>query len=155
MGEEAKGDKRIEQLESVPGVGLKIAFVFSAFVNEARFEDGGQVANYLGLTPRVYMSGDMVRYGGITKRGNGYLRALLVQGAWAVTWSKEGGALRERYEYMTVEKEMGKKKAIVVIARRLGVLLYTLMKNGTKYEVRHFKPGGSGVKALALEALSA
>jgi hypothetical protein len=37
---------------------------------------------------------------------------------------------------MTGEKGIGKKKAI---ARRLGVLLYTLMKKGTVYEVRHFK----------------
>jgi transposase len=43
------------------------------------------------------MSGSLVRYGGITKRGNGYLRALLEQGAWALTRLKEGGALRERY----------------------------------------------------------
>jgi transposase len=44
----------------------------------------------LGLVPRVYMSGSLVRYGRITKLGNGYLRALLVLGAWAVTWSKAG-----------------------------------------------------------------
>ncbi|MDR3138233.1 MAG: transposase, partial [Treponema sp.] len=103
------------------------------------------------------MSGSMVRYGGITKRGNGYLRALLVQGAWAITWSNDGGALRERYEYMTAEKGIGKKKAIVAIARRLGVLLYTLLKKGTTYEVRPFKGGvkKTDVKALAEEALSA
>jgi transposase len=154
MAERAKGDERIERLESVPGVGPKIAFAFSAYVNEERFEDGGQVSNYLGLTPRVYMSGTLVRYGRITKRGNGYLRALLVQGAWALTWSKDGGALRERYEYMTKEKGIGKKKAIVAIARRLGVLLYTLLKNGTRYEVRHFREG-KDTKALAEEALSA
>ncbi|MDR0997543.1 MAG: transposase, partial [Treponema sp.] len=155
MAEKAKGDERIERLQSVPGVGLKIAFAFSAYVNEERFEDGGQVSNYLGLVPRVYMSGSLVKSGGITKGGNGYLRALLVQGAWVLTWSKEGGALRERYEYMTKEKGMGKKKAIVAIARRLGVLLYTLLKNGTRYEVRHFRAGRPEVKALAQEALSA
>jgi transposase len=158
MAEKAKGDEIIERLKSVPGVGPKIAFVFSAFINGDRFENGGQVGNYLGLTPRVYMSGSLIRYGGITKRGNGYLRALLVQGAWVITWSKNGGALRERFEYMTVEKGLGKKKAIVAIARRLGVLLYTLMKNGTEYEVRHFKGGnrhkGAG-EALAAEAISA
>jgi hypothetical protein len=70
-------------------------------------------------------------------------------------WSKEGGALKERYEYMTGEKGMGKKRAIVGIARRLGVLLYTLMKNGTSYEARHFRPGKPDVEALDLKALSA
>jgi transposase len=155
MAERAKGDERIERLRTVPGVGPKIAFAFSAYVNEERFECGAQVSNYLGLVPRVYMSGSLVRYGGITKGGNGYLRALLVQGAWALTRSKAGGALKERYEYMTGEKGKGKKQAIVAIARRMGVLLYTLMKNRTKYEVRHFKPGGVKVAGLVQEALSA
>jgi transposase len=111
MAERAKGDKRIEQLETVLGVGIMTAFAFCVFVN------GAQVANCLGLTPRVYISGSLIRYGGITKRGNGYLRALLVQGAWALARSKGGGALKERYEYMTKEKRTGKNKAIVAVAR--------------------------------------
>jgi transposase len=157
MGEKIAGDEEVKRLQSVPGVGPKIAFAFSAYVDGERFENGAQVSNYLGLVPRVYQSGDLVRYGGITKRGNGYLRALLVQGAWAITWSKDGGALRERYEYMTEEKGKRKKQAIVAIARRLGVLLYTLMKKGTEYEVRHFKGAGKkpGAEELAQEALSA
>jgi transposase len=138
MAEAAAGDEQIGRLQSVPGVGPKIAFAFSAYVNEERFENGAQVSNFLGLVPRVYISGSLIRYGGITRRGNGYLRSLLVQGAWALMWSKNGGALKERFEYMTVKKGIGKKKAIVAIARRLGVLLYTLMKNGTSYEARHF-----------------
>jgi transposase len=157
MAEESKGDKDIERLEGIPGVGPKIAFAFVSYINGERFENGSQVANYLGLVPRVYISGSIIRYGGITKRGNGYLRALLVQGAWAVTWSRKGGALRERYEYMTKEKGIGKKKAIVAIARRLGVLMYTLMKEGSEYEVRQFRGGErkAEVEELARKALSA
>ena len=57
---------------------------------------------------------------------------------------------------MTGGKGIGKKKAIVAIARRLGVLLYTLMKRGTEYEVRHFRGGSTRkTEALAAEALSA
>jgi transposase len=134
-----KGDENIARLMTIPGVGPKIAFAFDAHVKAERFANASQVSNYLGLVPRVYMSGSIVRYGRITKRGNGYLRALLVQGAWAITWSKDGGALRERYEYMTEVKGMSKKKAIVAIALRLGELMYTLMKKGEDYEVRHFK----------------
>jgi hypothetical protein len=100
------------------------------------------------------MSGSIVRYGRITKRGNGYLRALLVQGAW----SNDGGALRERFEYMTLVKGKSKKKAIVAsnrrfAARRLGELLYTLQKKGEDYEVRHFTPKASS-KNLKAESLA-
>jgi hypothetical protein len=97
------------------------------------------------------MSGSLIRYG-----GNGYLRALPVQGAWALVRSKGGRALKERFEYMTKEKGTGKKKAIGAIARRLGVLLYTLLKSGTVYEARRFRPGKpADVNVLVQEALSA
>jgi transposase len=156
MAEEAKEDPEIERLQTIPGVGPKVSFAFASHVDFRRFEHAGQVANYLGLVPRVSISGSIVKYGGITKRGNGYLRALLVQAAWAVTWSRDGGALRERFEYMTETKGKGKKKAIVAIARRLGVLMYTLMKNGTDYEVRHFKePKPVRAEELAQQALTA
>jgi transposase len=155
MAEQSKGDEDIERLRGIPGVGPKIAYAFTAHVGAERFEHAGQVSNYLGLTPRVYMSGSLVRYGNITKRGNGYLRALLVQGAWALTWSKDGGALKERYEYMTREKGIGKKKAIVAIARRLGELMYTILKKKTDYEVRPLRVGRQSMGMLAREALSA
>jgi hypothetical protein len=83
---------------------------------------------------------------------------MLVQGAWALVRSKNGGALKERFEYMTKIQGKGKKKAIVAVARKLGVLPHTLMKNGTCYEVGHFNIGRRGAKSaelLAAEALSA
>jgi transposase len=134
-----------------------VALTFVAYVGDVRrFENASQVSNYLGLVPRVDISGTLVRYGRITKQGNGCLRALLVQAAWALIRSKGGGALRERYWYMTEGKGLGKKKSIVAIARRLAELLYSLMKNGTEYEVRKFVGGkeqGVG-ETLAKEALA-
>ncbi|MDR0638508.1 MAG: transposase [Spirochaetaceae bacterium] len=56
-----------------------------------RFENAAWASSR--LVPGVYMSGDMARYGRITKRGNGYLRALPARGAWGITRSKNGGAL--------------------------------------------------------------
>jgi transposase len=157
MEEDAEGDEERDRLKSIPGVGPKIAFVFIAHVAAERFDNASQVSNYLGLVPRVYMSGDTARYGRITKRGNGFLRGLLVQGAWAITWSNEGGTLRERFEYMTKTKRINRKKAIVAVARRLAELMYTLLKNGTDYEVRHFKPVNEKRKGeeIALLAMSA
>jgi len=155
MDQESAGDIQQERLQTVPGVGPKVSFAYVAHVAAERFENASQVSNYLGLVPRVYISGDTVRYGRITKRGNGYLRALLVQASWALIRSKSGGKLKERYTYMTVEKGISKKKAIVAIARRLAELLYTLMRDGTSYEPRPFirdrREGGS----LARLALSA
>jgi transposase len=83
------------------------------------------------------------------------MRALLVQAAWALIRSKKGGALKERYEYMTKVKGLGKKKTIVAIARRLGELLWTLLRQGTDYEVRKFmglpkREAGTGLASAAL-----
>jgi len=152
---EAAGDEVIKRLQSVPGVGPMVAFAFSAHIDAAHFENAGQVSNCLGLVPRVYMSGQMVVYGHITKRGNSFLRALLVQGAWALIRSKDGGKLKERYEYMTKEKSKSKKKTIVAIARRLAEEMYILMKYGTLHEKRPFTPEKGKAKKLAQVALSA
>jgi transposase len=77
-----------------------------------------------------------------------------VQAAWSLTRSKQGGKLKERFEYMTVEKSTSKKKAIVAIARRMAELLYTLMRDGTNYENRPFNREKK-VEELAQLAMSA
>ena len=153
--EESLGDEVIERIQSVPGVGPMVAFAFVAHVGVERFENSRQVSNYLGLVPRVYMSGQTVRYGRITKRGNGYLRALLTQAAWALIRTKKGGKLKERYEYMTVENSVAKKKAIVAIARRIAELLYTLMRDKTWYASRPFIREKKAIEELAQLAMSA
>ena len=157
MAEEVAGSAEIDLLRTVPGVGPKVSFAFFAYVRPERFENASQVSNYLGLAPRVYMSGDTVRYGRITKSGNGYVRALLVQAAWALVRSKAGGRLKERYEEMTAKKGMSKKKAIVALARRIAELMYVLMRDGKKYDARPPAPGRQkqGGEALAVEALVA
>jgi len=138
MKKESEGNEMIQRLQEIPGVGLKVSFAISAHIDAGRFENAGQLSNYLGMVPRVYMSGDTVRYGNITKRGNSYIRALLVQASWALIRSRNGGKLKERYEYMTVKKSISKKKAIVAIARRLAEMMYVLMRDGTRYRTMSF-----------------
>jgi transposase len=157
MAEERKGDEDIERLMTVPGVGPIVSLAFVAFIGDGiRFDNASQVSNYLGLTPKVDISGDTVRIGEITKRGNGYLRALLVQAAWALVRAKSGGALKERYRYMTQTKGLGKKKSIIAVARRLAELLWTLLRQGTTYEIRQFAAAAqeTAAKNLVNEALA-
>ena len=82
-----------------------------------RFNNGDQVSNYLGIVPRVDCSGTINKYGHITKKGNGVVRSLLYQAAWAIVRSKHGGALKAKYCYMT-EHGKGKKISITAIARK-------------------------------------
>jgi hypothetical protein len=148
---ERKGDKEIERLMNVPGAGPVVSLAFVSFLGAgSRFDNASQVSNYLGLIPRVDISGTIR---GITKRGNKYLRALVVP---ALVRSKKGGALKERYTYMTQTKGLGKKKSIVAIARRLAELLWALVRNGTDYEIRKFTgpPKSTPVEAMVTEALA-
>jgi len=113
------------------------------------------VSNYLGLIPRLDYSGTIQRQGHISKRGNGYVRALLVQAAWAMVRSKKGGALRERFYYKTAAKGLSKKKTIVGIARRLSEVMYAVLRNNTPYEPRPWKRPPTDTEQLVQQALSA
>jgi len=155
MKEESEGNEMLQRLQEIPGVGPMVSFAFSAHVGADRFENAGQLSNYLGLVPRVYMSGDTVRYGSITKRGNSFIRALLVQASWALIRSRNGGKLKERYENMTVEKSISKKVSIVAVARRLAEMMYVLMRDGTRYKPGHFVREKKAAEDLARLALSA
>lgn len=72
----------VQHLMSVPGIGLLTATALVAFVGDIRrFPSCRSFADYLGLTPREHSSGQVRRLGRITKRGNAYLRMMLIHGA--------------------------------------------------------------------------
>lgn len=72
-------------LASIPGIGPVVATALVGSVADPRqFKNGRQFAAWVGLTSRQRSSGGKVRLGGITKRGDTYLRTMLVQGARAV-----------------------------------------------------------------------
>lgn len=75
----------VAHLMTIPGIGLLIATAFVAFVGDIRrFPSGRHLASYLGLTPREFSSGLKRRLGRISKRGDGYLRTMLIHGARSV-----------------------------------------------------------------------
>jgi hypothetical protein len=79
----AQADVRVQQLQSIPGVGPRLAEVIVAVIDDPnRFKNAKQVGAYAGLTPTQFESGTMSRQGGISGRGNKLLRALLVQVSW-------------------------------------------------------------------------
>ncbi|MCO4883529.1 transposase, partial [Paraburkholderia caribensis] len=74
-----KASPASQRLEKIRGVGPLIATaVIAAAGSATEFSNGRQFAAWLGLTPRQHSSGSKDRLFGITKRGNGYLRMLLV-----------------------------------------------------------------------------
>ena len=85
LGALAQLSEPAQRLMQINGIGPITATALVASVGDARvFKNGRQFAAWLGLTPRQYSSGGITRLGRITKRGDRYLRMLLVHGARAL-----------------------------------------------------------------------
>lgn len=150
LDKEIDGDKSIETLITVPGVGKQLASSFVAFLGDgSRYPNVSSIGAATGLVPRLDMSSTSLRLGHITKKGNSNLRSLLILAAWSHVRAKNGGALKEKYLYMTIAQSKSKKVAIVAIARKIAELMYSLLKNNTQYEKR----APVSIKKLATEAL--
>ena len=135
--QEAKRGEDMQNLQTIPGVGPVVAYAFAAHVGGgSRFSAGAQASNYIGFVPRLDYSGTIQREGPITKHGNGYLRGLLVQAAWSMVRCKKEGSLKERYICLTAFDGKSKKKTIVSIGRRLAELMYSVLRDKSKYEAR-------------------
>ena len=137
LDKEIDGDKNIEKLTEIPGVGKQLASAYVAFIGDgSRFPNASTIGAATGLVPRLDMSSTVCRMGHITKCGNKNLRTLLILAAWSHVRSRNGGALKDKFLYMTRFQSKGKKIAIVAIARKLAELMYILLKNDTSYEKR-------------------
>lgn len=86
-------DRQMQRIAQIPGVGLLTATAAIATMGEATsFSSGRQFCAWLGLVPQQTGSGGKVRLGSISKRGDAYLRTLIIHGARSVlTHTKEPG----------------------------------------------------------------
>ena len=109
-------------LGAQPGIGALSAMRLVLELGDmARFPTTGSLPHYLGLTPSEYSSGEVVRRGHILKCGPGALRALLLQCAWAAVCKAKDPQLRAVFERL--EPRVGRKRAIVAVARRLAIMV--------------------------------
>ena len=136
----------VEYLRSVPGIGILTATALVAFVGEpTRFRSGRRFASFLGLTPRENSSGFRRRMGRISKRGNTYLRMLLIHGARAALLAahrvEEPDALQRWV--LGVELRTGHNKATVALANRLARIAWRVWCDQRVYE-RRFESGRDG-----------
>jgi transposase len=131
LGLAERHGRAVAVLRTVPGVGLITAMAFRLELPEpSRFAHDGQVAKMLGLAPQVRQSGQTRREGGLLKSGNARLRTALVEAAWV--WVRRDESAAARYRRLVANTGSG-KKAIVAMARRLGVLLWRLSVRGEPY----------------------
>ena len=124
---EAEARPECQQLMRQPGVGPVVALAIVLTLGPVeRFERGKQVASYFGLIPREYSSGGRQRLGSISKQGNPFVRALLVQAAHVAV--RHDSELRR--QYLRLAQRKNRAVATVAIARKLAVRLYWILRGG-------------------------
>ena len=127
-------DRTATVLGAIPGVGLKTIATFIAFVGDVdRFCNAKQLAAYCGLVPRVYQSGQKDAARKITKEGQAALREYLIESVFAMTKPQFDFPLKRKFNELRLR--MGGRKAAVAIARKMVVMMYSMLKNGTLFTV--------------------
>jgi transposase len=126
-------------LRSIPGIGLLTATALVAAVGDVlRFPSGRHLASWVGLTPRERSSAHVRRLGGISKRGDRYLRTLLIHGGRSLLAAahRRGGHDRLRAWGLEVARLRGHNRAAVAVANKLARLCWALWRHGDRYQGR-------------------
>lgn len=125
----------VKMLQTAPGVGPIIATAFVSVVDgHERFKKAHQLESYLGLVPSEFTSGRR-KLGAITKKGNGYLRTLLVQGAWSLVRNKEKVVQDPLVIWARkIAVKRGDNVAVLAVARKLAGILWAMWKTGKEYD---------------------
>jgi len=140
-----KDDAQAKAAKELMGVGPVTASAVVATVGDFnQFKNGAQFGAWLGLTPRQNSSGGKNSLGGITKRGDMYLRMLLIQGAKSVvmTAQKRDDHI-SKWLYQLREKS-GWQKAAVAMANKNTRILWAMMTKGCRFDPRHVSVNPAG-----------
>ena len=122
-------------LLSIPGIGvINATSIYSAIGNGSQFKNARQFSVWLGLTPKQSSSGNKFTSGGISKRGNRYLRKQLVHGARAVLSRCKNKTDRISQWGNQLVVRRGFNKASVAMASRLARLCWILLQRSETYK---------------------
>jgi transposase len=145
-----EGDANISLLMTVPNVNVIVAAVFVSVIDEAhRFANAHQVGAYLGLVPSERSTGEHRRLGSITKHGNSYARAMLVQASWSFLRMRDSDDQLHQWA-KAVASRRGRCVAVVAMARRLAGVLWAMWRNDTPYDPA--RVGSRSARGLAQQA---
>lgn len=134
IAQAAQEDARSQRLMQVPGIGKLTATALLAAVGDAHhFGSGRDLSANLGLVPRQHSSGGKERLFGITKRGDSYLRTLLIHGARAALRNAKDKQDRLLQWALRLQQRRGYKVAAVALANKLARIAWAMLANGGDY----------------------
>lgn len=124
-----------QRLETIPGYGPIVASVFYSVVGDgSAYRRGRDVSAAVGLVPRQHSSGGKENLLGISKRGDRYLRSLLIHGARSVVRQAAGKADRLSRWINRIREQRGYNKAVVALANKLARIGWAVLAHNTTYQ---------------------
>jgi transposase len=131
----ARSDADARRLATIPGIGVLNATALVAAVGNAQtFACGRDLAAWLGLVPRQITTGGKPRLVGITKRGNKYLRKLLIHGARSVMPILAGSATPLGGWLRGLLTRVHKNAAVVALANKLARIAWVVLRRGEAFD---------------------
>jgi transposase len=137
LRDQARQEKRVRLLMSVPGVGVIVALTFAAAVDDpGRFRSSKTVGAHFGLAPKRYQSGETDVTGRISKMGDADVRTTLYEAAHIIlTRPVKGSALKSWAARLA--RRTGMRKAKVALARKLAVVMHRMLVTGKPFAAEH------------------
>ena len=122
----------IRRLDTIPGVDVVVAqaVIAETGTDMTRFPDAAHLASWAGLCPGNAESAGK-RFSGRTRKGDRYLRRILVQSAWAAAHTN-GSFLQSLF--FRIARRRGEKKACVAVAHRIATIIWKIIRDGGVYE---------------------
>lgn len=133
----AKEDQDARRLSTIPGIGALNATALTAAIGKAEaFEHGRDLSAWLGLVPRQATTGGRPKLFGISKRGNKYLRTLLIHGARAaLPYLAERDTALGRWAKGLLAR-VHKNVAVVALANKLARIVWAVLRHGEKFAAK-------------------
>ncbi|WP_285112891.1 IS110 family transposase [Leclercia adecarboxylata] len=136
LRQQGQEDDRIRRLQTIGGIGPVTASALVAAVGDAgQFKSGREMAAWLGLVPRQHSSGGKTRLGHISKRGDSYLRTLLIHGARAVLNASGHKEDRRSKWLQSVAERRNRNVATVAMANKNARIAWAVLSRGEEYRV--------------------
>ena len=130
----ASSDAGCMRLRQIPGIGPLVATaIVAAIGNGAAFHKGREFAAWLGIVPGQYSTGGKARLYGISKRGNNYLRKILIHGARAVVLRSKRDRITMGAWMTALEARAPRNVLIVATANKLARIAWAVLSSGKDY----------------------
>jgi transposase len=146
----ARDNAAVRQAAQLMGIGPVTASAVIATVDDfAQFKNGAQFGAWCGITPRQDSSGGKTKLGRITRRGDAYLRSLLVQGAKSAVMTAHKRSDPISSWTLALRERSGWQVAAVALANKNARILWAVMTKGNKSDPRHVSVKPCAVAAAA------